>query len=109
MIKKVLAILIFVFLLTSAAFSRINVSVVVVPPLPLIVELDNNSHQYYQNGYYYNYRGNVWLYSKSKHGPWRHLQKSRYPREVRYRNHDQADHGVPPRGMHDNGHMDRHQ
>lgn len=93
MYKKAVVALMCVFLLTGAAFSRISVRVgVVVPALPAVVELDNGN-SYYQNGYYYSYRGNVWYYSRHKNGGWKHLQRSRYPHEVHYRNQDQGVHG----------------
>lgn len=85
--KLMLTTIISVFLLTGAAFGRLNISVVLVPPLPVIVELDAGDH-YYQDGYYYYHRGNVWEYSQSRHGPWKHLPRDHYPREVRHRGHD---------------------
>jgi hypothetical protein len=83
-------------------------SIVVVPALPVIVELDADQY-YYQNGYYYRYQNNVWLYSASKQGVWSRLPRSHYPREVRYRgqidrnqdNHDQGRHDQDNRD-HDN-------
>jgi hypothetical protein len=76
-------------------------SLVVVPALPLIVELDADNY-YYQNGYYYSHRGNVWLYSESKQGPWFRLPRSHYPRQVHYRGQNDRD-----RDHRDRGH-DRH-
>ena len=89
--------------------------VVIVPALPEIVELD--SDQYYsQNGYYYRYQGNVWVYSQSREGPWMKLPRSHYPRQVRYRGHDEHDQGNRDqenrdhdnRDHDDRGHNDRH-
>ena len=42
-------------------------SLVIVPVLPETVELDNDSY-YSQNGYYYRYQGDVWVYSSSREG-----------------------------------------
>jgi hypothetical protein len=83
-------------------------SLMVVPSLPVMVELDADQY-YYQNGYYYRYQNNVWLYSGSKQGVWSRLPRSHYPREVRYRgqidqnqdNHDQSRHDQDNRD-HDN-------
>jgi hypothetical protein len=88
------------FLLAGCAigFGR-HGEMVVVPALPVTVELDADEY-YYQNGYYYNYQGNVWVYSESRQGPWKRLPQSHYPREVRHRDHD--GHG------HDNGHERDH-
>ena len=100
--NRIFTTLMSMLLLTGVAFGRINVSVVLVPPLPVVVELDAGNH-YYQNGYYYYHRGDVWQYSKYRHGPWRHLPRDRYPREVRYKNHDHGERGYG----HDNRHHDR--
>ena len=60
---------------------------IIVPALPIIVELAADRY-YYQNGFYYRYEGDVWFYSESKHGPWYRLPEDRYPREVHFRGHD---------------------
>jgi hypothetical protein len=70
---------------------------VIVPTLPVTVELDADNY-YYQDGYYYSYQGDVWFYSQSRQGPWMRLPRDRYPREVHYRGHeehnrDDRDHG----------------
>jgi len=85
--KTIFATLIFVFLLTDAAFCRLNVSVVIVPPLPMTVALDDRG-QYYQDGYYYHHRGRAWVYSESDHGPWMRLPRNHYPKNFHYKNHD---------------------
>lgn len=64
---------------------------IIVPALPVTVELDSDQY-YYQNGYYYHYDGNVWFYSERKEGPWMDLPRDRYPREVRYRGREERDH-----------------
>jgi hypothetical protein len=72
-------------------------NMVIVPALPVTVEL-NADQYYYQNGYYYRYDGSVWFYSERREGPWVDLPRSHYPREVHYRGRD--DHG----DRHDNDH-----
>jgi hypothetical protein len=57
---------------------------IVVPALPVTIEL-NDDRNYFQNGYYYHQDGRVWVYSTSRQGPWTHLPRSHYPRNVHYR------------------------
>jgi hypothetical protein len=92
--RKMIVVLISAFFVTGCAigFGRHGEGLVIVPALPATVELDADQH-YYQNGYYYNYQGNAWLYSESREGPWLQLPRNRYPREVHYRNHDEHGHG----------------
>lgn len=59
---------------------------VVVPPLPVIVELDVEPY-YYQRGYYYFYDNNHWRYSNSRSGPWTDLPRGHYPKETRFKGH----------------------
>jgi hypothetical protein len=67
-------------------------NMVIVPALPTVVEIDADDY-YYQDGYYYSYRGNVWFYGESRRGPWVRLPRNRYPREVHIRHHnDYRDH-----------------
>jgi len=61
---------------------------VIVPMLPQTIEIDPDQ-PYYQDGYYYSYRNDVWFYSSSPGGPWNRLPRDHYPREVHYRNHDE--------------------
>lgn len=58
---------------------------VVVPALPVIVELD--VEPYYHGGYWYFYHHHdrSWSYSRNKAGPWKPLPRERYPREIRYK------------------------
>ena len=63
-------------------------SLVIVPALPVTVELDAEQY-YYQNGYYYQYQGSTWLYSESRQGPWMPLPRSHYPKRIHYRGHDE--------------------
>lgn len=58
--------------------------VVVVPALPVIVELGVEPY-YFQSGFYYYYNNARWSYSRSRSGPWVDLPRDRYPREVRYK------------------------
>jgi len=62
---------------------------VVAPALPVIVELD--VAPYFHGGFYYHYhhQDRRWSYSRSKTGPWKELPRDRYPREIRYKDHDQ--------------------
>jgi hypothetical protein len=88
-------------------------SLMIVPALPVTVEID--ADQYYsQNGYFYRYQGNAWVYSQSRQGPWSDLPRSRYPRQVRSRgqiNHDNNNGGLEKRDRdnrdHDNQQHDR--
>lgn len=65
-------------------------NIVIVPALPVTVEIDTDRF-YYQSGYYYSYRGEVWFYASSRQGPWVQLPRDRYPREVHIRKHDNRD------------------
>lgn len=60
---------------------------VVVPALPVIVELGAEPY-YYQQGYYYYYDNNLWRYSNSRSGPWADLPRSHYPKETRFKGRD---------------------
>ncbi|OGV78061.1 MAG: hypothetical protein A3I83_08205 [Methylotenera sp. RIFCSPLOWO2_02_FULL_45_14] len=57
---------------------------VVVPALPVIVELDVEPY-YYQGGYYYFYDNDSWRYSQSRSGPWTDLPRSHYPKETKFK------------------------
>jgi hypothetical protein len=87
-------------------------SITIVPALPATVEIDQDQY-YSQNGYYYRYQGNVWVYSQSREGPWMDLPRDHYPREVRYKGrdgHDNGNHenrGDDNRDNHDNGNRDK--
>lgn len=60
--------------------------VMVVPPLPAIVELDFEPF-FFHRGYHYHYRDdNHWSYSRSKDGPWNDLPRGHYPKEVKWKN-----------------------
>jgi hypothetical protein len=107
--KTVIVALISAFLVTGCAIGFMGGhhgrSMVIVPALPEMVELD--ADQYYsQNGYYYMYQGNVWVYSESRQGPWSQLPRSHYPREVRYRGHDEHDQGNRDQGNRDHDNRD---
>jgi hypothetical protein len=107
--KTVIVALISAFLVTGCTVGfmggRHGGSMVIVPALPETVELD--ADQYYsQNGYYYRYQGNVWVYSESREGPWVDLPRSHYPKQVRYRGQDNR--GQENRD-HDNGGHDNRQ
>ncbi len=56
-------------------------SVVIAPPLPAVVELEEP--YYFYGGFYYHYDNDRWYYSHSRGGPWSDLPRDRYPREVR--------------------------
>lgn len=93
MIKAVLVGLIAAFLLSGCAIGflggRHGEGMVIVPALPIMIEIDADQ-PYYQNGYYYSYRNNVWFYSASNRGPWAELPRDRYPREVHLRGHNEG-------------------
>jgi len=59
----------------------------VVPILPVIVEVDMDSHYEY-NGYHYFYANDRWYYSNIRNGRRRELPRSRWPREIRRRDAD---------------------
>ena len=63
---------------------------VVAPALPLVVELGVEPY-YYHSGFYYYYNDRRWSYSHARTGPWRDLPRDRYPREIRYKDHDGRD------------------
>ncbi|MDT3707796.1 MAG: hypothetical protein ROZ09_13315 [Thiobacillus sp.] len=64
---------------------------VVAPALPVIVELDVVPYHHGGFFYYYHHDDHRWSYSRDKAGPWRDLPRDRYPREIRYRDHDRGD------------------
>ena len=111
--KALLGFLISAFLVTGCAIGFMGrhhgEGIIIVPALPATVEID--ADQYYsQNGYYYRYQGNVWVYSQSRQGPWSELPRSHYPREVRYRGQIDRDHdnrGLEKRDQ-DNREHDNH-
>lgn len=55
----------------------------IVPPLPLVVELEEP--YYLHGGYQYYYNNDRWYYSHSQGGPWVDLPMDRYPKEVRHK------------------------
>ena len=84
--KLCLAVLLGVFLFVGCVVGpgRHGSGVVVVPALPLIVELETEPY-YYQSGYHYHYQNDRWFYSNSRSGPWAELPRDRYPRETRFK------------------------
>lgn len=64
---------------------------VVAPALPVVVELD--VAPFYFGGFYYFYHhvDRRWSYARDRTGPWKELPHDRYPREIRYRDHDRHD------------------
>jgi hypothetical protein len=64
---------------------------VIVPALPTVVEIYPDEY-YYNDGYYYSYRGSVWFYAESRGGPWIRLPRNRYPHEVHVRHREYRDH-----------------
>lgn len=57
---------------------------VVVPALPVVVELGVEPYYYY-SGYHYYYHNDRWSYSRSRSGPWADLPRSHYPKETRFK------------------------
>jgi hypothetical protein len=84
--KLCLAVLVGVFLSVGCVVGpgRHGSGIVVVPALPLIVELETEPY-YYQSGYHYHYQNDRWFYSNSRSGPWAELPRDRYPRETRFK------------------------
>ena len=95
----------FLFAGCAIGFNR-HGNLVVVPALPVTVELDADQY-YYQNGYYYHHEGDVWFYSQSRQGPWVNLPRSHYPREVHYRGHEESHRDDRDHRDHDNQRHDR--
>src|ERR1700675_2890932 len=62
---------------------------VVVPALPLTVELGVEPY-YYQSGYHYYYNNDRWSYARSRSGPWVDLPRSHYPKETRFKGRTEA-------------------
>lgn len=60
---------------------------VIIPILPAIVELDDDSY-YAHNGYHYFYSNDSWYYSSSRNGQRSELPRSHWPRETRRRGWD---------------------
>lgn len=59
--------------------------VMVVPPLPAIVELDMDPF-FFHSGFYYHYHDdNHWTYSPSRNGPWKELPRGHYPKETKWK------------------------
>jgi hypothetical protein len=96
----------FLFAGCAIGFNR-HGNLVVVPALPTTVELDADQY-YYQNGYYYHHDGDIWVYSQSRQGPWVNLPRSHYPREVRYRGHEENHRDDRDHRDHDNHDNQRH-
>jgi hypothetical protein len=57
----------------------------VVPILPAVVELGDDSY-YAQGGYHYYYTNDRWFYSNTRGGERMELPRSHWPRETHYRN-----------------------
>ena len=70
---------------------------IVVPALPLIVELGAEPY-YYHQGYHYFYNNQRWSYSQSRNGPWMDLPHSHYPKEIRRRVGPDDGRGAPGYG-----------
>lgn len=83
--KKVTrGLLIALFLLSGCLLPGRNGPVLLVPPLPPVVEIGAEPY-YYQGGYHYFYDNDRWFYSQSRGGPRAELPRDRYPKEVRYK------------------------
>jgi|SRR5271157_888626 hypothetical protein len=106
--KTMLVALISAFLAAGCAVGFVGShrggSMVIVPALPETVEVDADQY-YYQNGYYYRYQGNVWVYSQSRQGPWSDLPRTHYPKQVRSKGHD--DQGNRDQDKRDQGNRDQ--
>ena len=83
--KKMSVILVFMVLICAACVVAPGPhgSVVVVPPLPLVVDL---YEPYYEHGgFHYYHHNDRWYYSQSRGGPWNDLPRDHYPRQIRRR------------------------
>ena len=87
-----LAVLLAAFMLSACVVvpGRRGYGVAVVPPLPLVVELEEEPY-YYHSGYYYYYHNDGWSYSHSRSGPWVELPRDHYPKEVRFKEKGRSD------------------
>lgn len=94
-------------LLSACVVVPSDQGMVMVPPLPVTVQLDAEPY-YYQRGYYYFYDNSRWRYSHSRSGPWSDLPRSHYPKETRFRGRsDSHDDGRRDDGRRDDGRRDR--
>lgn len=59
----------------------------IIPILPTIVEIGDDSY-YEHNGYHYFYTNERWYYSDRRDGARRELPRDHWPRETRHRGHD---------------------
>jgi hypothetical protein len=79
------AVLLAAFLLAACAVrSGYHGEAVIVPALPTVVILEDDPY-YVHGGYHYHYQNNVWFYSNSRSGPWRELQRDRWPKETKFK------------------------
>lgn len=62
----------------------------VVPFLPAVVEIGDDSY-YAHNGYHYFYTNNQWYYSNSRNGSRRELPRDHWPQETRHRGNSGRD------------------
>ena len=106
--KSAIGVLIYVLLFSGCTIGflggRHGGEMAIVPALPVTLEIEADQ-PYYQDGYYYSQRGDEWFYSQSQQGPWSPLPRSHYPREVRYKHHD--NNGDNGRGHDEHGHDDQ--
>ena len=84
--RKLLLILPLLFLTACMVVPSRRGGLEVVPILPSVVELDDDSY-YTQGGYHYFYTGDQWFYATTRTGPRMELPRSHWPREVRRRAH----------------------
>lgn len=79
------------FILTGCMVAPVRGGgVQILPFLPALIELDVGQPYYEEGGYHYYYSNDRWQYSTSSHGPWAELPRSHWPRETRWRAHDQG-------------------
>ena len=86
MMKKLWFTLLFSVLLCTACMVTAGprgAGIAIAPPLPIVVELADP--YYVHGGYHYYHDNDQWYYSQSQGGPWVHLPRDRYPKEVRYK------------------------
>ncbi len=84
--RLVLALLFATSILTGCVIAPAppGYEVEVAPPLPAVIELGVEPY-YFSNGYYYFYDNDRWHFSHERHGPWRELPRSHWPKEIRRR------------------------
>lgn len=84
-LQKLVAVSSLVILSACIMAPRPGGGVDIIPILPSVVELGDDSY-YTQGGYHYFYTNEQWYYSPTRDGRRRELPRSHWPKETHYRN-----------------------